>query len=311
MCGIFGFINYKNKPLKNLSNLTNLLAEESAVRGTDATGISFVSDDEICILKEAKSAYDVSFKHSDSVKALIGHTRHSTQGSCKNNQNNHPFLGHCKNGEFSLAHNGVLFNDADLKIKYDLPKTNIKTDSYVAVQLLERQNELTTDSIRCMAENVQGSFSFSILDDKNNIWLVKGDSPVEILKFPEYGLIVYASTEVILWRALIDTKLLGEIKAGRYERIPINEGDILKLTPTGEVKKYGFNYCEFSDVKSCNWWNYGNYGIYGTGYEDMYIADLKAVAAYQGYSPEDIDELLENGFAPEEVEEYIYCMNEV
>ena len=43
----------------------------------------------------------------------------------------------------------------------------------------------------------------------------------------------------------------------------------------------------------------------------MYIEDLKSVAAYQGYSPEDIDELLENGFAPEEIEEYIYCMNEV
>ena len=161
MCGIFGFINYKSKSIKNLSNLTNLLAEESAVRGTDATGISFVSDDEICILKEAKSAYDISFKHSDSVKALIGHTRHSTQGSCKNNQNNHPFWGKCKNAEFALAHNGVLFNDTELKIKYDLSKTNIKTDSYVAVQLLERQNELTPDSIKFMAENVQGSFSFS------------------------------------------------------------------------------------------------------------------------------------------------------
>ena len=111
-----------------------------------------------------------------------------------------------------------------------------------------------------------------------------------------------------MWRALIDTKLLGEIKAGRYERIPINEGDILKLTPTGAIEKYGFNYCDFSAFKSCNWWDYG---VYGTGYEDMYIADLKAVAAYQGYSPEDIDELLENGFAPEEIEEYIYCMNEV
>ena len=308
MCGIFGFINYKNKPLKNLSNLTNLLAEESAVRGTDATGISFVSDDEICILKEAKSAYDISFKHSDSVKALIGHTRHSTQGSCKNNQNNHPFWGKCKNAEFALAHNGVLFNDTELKIKYDLSKTNIKTDSYVAVQLLERQNELTPDSIKFMAENVQGSFSFSILDDKNNIWLVKGDSPIELLRFPQYSLIVYASTEVILGRALINTGLLEEIKAGRYERIPIEEGDILKLTPTGAVEKCSFHYSEFSAVKSCNWWNYG---IYGTGYEDMYIEDLKSVAAYQGYSPEDIDELLENGFAPEEIEEYIYCMNEV
>ena len=160
MCGIFGFINYKNKPLKNLSNLTNLLAEESAVRGTDATGISFVSDDEICILKEAKSAYDISFKHSDSVKALIGHTRHSTQGSCKNNQNNHPFLGHCKNAEFSLAHNGVLLNDTDLKIKYNLPKTEIKTDSHVAVQLLEHKKRADSGQHKVHGRECAGQLFF-------------------------------------------------------------------------------------------------------------------------------------------------------
>lgn len=307
MCGIFGFLNYSGKSIKNLSNLTNMLAAESAVRGTDATGVSFVSDNEICILKEAKPAYNITFKHSDNIRALIGHTRHSTQGDKKNNYNNHPFVGRCNNAEFALAHNGVLFNDAELKLQYSLPKTHIKTDSYVAVQLLEYKKELTPESIKFMSESVHGSFSFTILDDKNNIWLVKGDSPVEILKFPEYGLIVYASTEQILWRALIETKLLEEIKAGRFERIPIEEGDILKLTPTGEIEKNGFHYSDYTAVSSCNWWDYG---VYGTDC-DMYISDLKAVAAYQGYSPEDIDELLENGFAPEEVEEYIYCMGEV
>ena len=37
------------------------------------------------------------------------------------------------------------------------------------------------------------------------------------------------------------------------------------------------------------------------------IEDLKAVAAYQGYSEKDIDNLLKDGFTPEEIEEYIYC----
>lgn len=235
MCGIFGFINYSKKPIKGLSDLTNMLAVESAERGTDATGISFVSDNEICILKDSKSAYNLTFKHSNSIKALIGHTRHSTQGNCRNNVNNHPFPGKCTNADFSLAHNGVLLNDTSLRMKYKLPKTNIQTDSYIAVQLLEYKKKFSPDSIKFMAETIEGSFSFSILDDKNNIWLVKGDSPIEILKFPQKGLIVYASTERILWRAILSTNLFDEIKAGRYKRIEINEGDILKIAPNSET----------------------------------------------------------------------------
>ena len=39
MCGLYGFLNY-GKPIKNLSLITNALAKESAVRGTDAVGIA-------------------------------------------------------------------------------------------------------------------------------------------------------------------------------------------------------------------------------------------------------------------------------
>ena len=39
MCGIFGVLSYKNK-LKDMDELVNSLAEESAERGTDATGIA-------------------------------------------------------------------------------------------------------------------------------------------------------------------------------------------------------------------------------------------------------------------------------
>ena len=37
-----------------------------------------------------------------------------------------------------------------------------------------------------------------------------------------------------------------------------------------------------------------------------YIDDLKSVANYQGYSPEDIDDLLIQGFSPWEIEEFLY-----
>ena len=175
MCGLFGFSAYCDQPIKNLSMLTNSLAEQSAVRGIDATGIAYGKGGGITLYKEPKSAYLMDFKHPEDTKALIGHTRHSTQGSEKKNWNNHPFFGKTRNGKFVLAHNGVLTNDDELKLKYSLPKTKIETDSFVAVQLIEQMKYLNFASIKHMAENVEGSFSFSIMDTKNNIYLVKGD----------------------------------------------------------------------------------------------------------------------------------------
>ncbi len=175
MCGLMGFLNYSENKIKGLNNLTNALAEESAIRGTDATGIAYCEDGRVNIHKEPKSAYNLNFKHSDDIKTLIGHTRHSTKGSEKNNFNNHPFLGQCKNVKFALAHNGVIINDTELRKQHRLPKTKIETDSYIAVQLIESKKKLNSQSIKFMAEAIEGSFSFSILDNKNNLWLVKGN----------------------------------------------------------------------------------------------------------------------------------------
>ena len=184
MCGLYGFVNYSNKQIKDLSALTKSLAEQSAVRGTDATGVAYC-DNKINILKEGKSAYRINFKHSDDIKALTGHTRHSTQGSEKKNCNNHPFPGKCRNVRFALSHNGVLSNDDELRRKYSLPKTKIETDSYVAVQLLETQRHLDFDSIKYMVEKTEGSFSYSIIDNRNHrrpeisshiLWLYSGQN---------------------------------------------------------------------------------------------------------------------------------------
>lgn len=312
MCGLFGFINYSGKKIKDLADLTNSLAEQAAVRGTDATGIAFSSYSDVKIMKESKSAYRMDINHSDDIIALIGHTRRSTQGSAKKRENNHPFHGKCRNSRFALAHNGVLTNDKELRKKYNLPRTKIETDSYIAVQLIESQNYLNFDSIKYTAEKTEGSFSYSILDDKNNIWLVKGDSPLSILHFPKLKIYVYASTDEILYKALVDYPLLFKsLKNGEFEDVKISEGDILKIRPDGVIEKKTF---EYSYYYGRGWWNYGSYtsislGNVKSGYtKNDYIDDLKPIASYQGYSPEEVDTLLANGFSPEEVEEYIYCM---
>ena len=314
MCGLYGFIRYGEK-LKNISDLTNSLAEQSAVRGTDATGIAFCNTTGINIVKDNKSAYKVNFKNTDDTISLIGHTRHSTQGSEKRNYNNHPFMGKCQNTRFALAHNGVLMNDKELRKTYKLPKTKIETDSYIAVQLIEIQKNLDLNSIRYMAERTEGSFSYSILDDKNNIWLVKGDSPLSLLHFPKLKIYVYASTDEILYKSIVEyPPLFSALKNGECEAINVTEGDILKICPDGIIERNKFEYT-YSYGKG--WWEYdtcSSLSLRGAvnGYtRNDYINDLKSVAIYMGYSSGDVDRLLHAGFDPDEIEEFMYCGGEI
>ena len=308
MCGLFGFSKYGKEEIKGLSKLTNALARESAARGTDATGIAFNDNGKLIIVKDSKSAYKMDFKYPDGIVALTGHTRHMTVGNPKNNRNNHPFKGSCKSFNFALCHNGVLSNDKTLRRDYHLPKTKIETDSYIAVQLLESQPRLNFDSIKFMAEKTEGSFSYTILDEKNNLYLVKDDSPLSILHFPKQKIYVYASTDEILYKSLIASPLFSALKKCEFEMVEISEGDILKISPDGIIEKDVFSYSYYC---SRSWWDYGNYSyasIWEDCYDekDTYINDLKSIAAFQGFDESAIDQLLAQGFTPQEIEDYIY-----
>ena len=302
MCSLFGFYNYSKSEIKDLSKLTNKLAQEATIRGTDATGISYNYKNNLVIHKEPKSAFKMNFKHPDGTVAVMGHTRHSTQGSEKNNYNNHPFMGKCKNAKFTLAHNGIISNDNHLRFEYDIPKTKIETDSYIAVQMIEKKKMLNNESIKFMSEKVHGSFTFSILDDKNRLYLIKGDNPLSVIHFPKYKLYVYASTDEILYKALLGTKLFNEVKSGNFEEIEIKSGEILSIYNCGKILKDTFEYTDYS---YCGLWDWRTHGLYE---ENEYISDLKSVSKYYGYEPDDIDSLIEEGFTPDEIEEYIYCM---
>ena len=86
--------------------------------------------------------------------------------------NAHPFQGQIGNKKFALAHNVVLLNDRNdrlLQRSKNLSKTHIGTDSYIAVQLLEKQNALNFNSLRKVAEQVQGTFVFTVLDAQYNV----------------------------------------------------------------------------------------------------------------------------------------------
>jgi (2Fe-2S) ferredoxin len=169
--------------------------------------------------------------------------------------------------------------------------------------LIEKQKQLSFDSIRFMAETVSGSFSFAILDDRNSIWLVKGDNPLSILHFPEKKMYVYASTDAILYKAVVDSMLFTDLKQGRFSEVPIDDGTILKIKPDGTLEKETFHFYESAGFA---WWEYGGYPVKNVRHEDEYLDNLRMMAWYQGIDAEEVDALIEEGLTPEEVEMYLY-----
>ena len=127
---------------------------------------------------------------------------------------------------FALAHNGVLWNDKELRMEESLPMTSVETDSYVAVQLLEQQKTLDFDSLKFMAEKVEGSFVFTVLDKANSIWFVVGDNPLCVMFYD--GFLIYASTQEILCKTIKKLR----IKAPSDILEP-QEGEIMQINRNG------------------------------------------------------------------------------
>ena len=149
MCAIFGVLDYMGKlTASQRRQIIRELGKAAEVRGTDATGIAFFHEGRLHVQKAPRPARRMKYRIPEEVRYIMGHTRMTTQGSARRNQNNHPFAGRAGDSRFALAHNGVIFNDLELRRSNSLPTTAIETDSYIAVQLIERQLEVDPAGLR-------------------------------------------------------------------------------------------------------------------------------------------------------------------
>ena len=297
MCAVFGFLDYKGKVSNAiLKKLIHYLSVTAEVRGTDATGIAYVRGSSIVTYKKPKPAHKVKLFFPRDTRAVIGHTRFTTQGSEKRNCNNHPFDGHCGTEAFALAHNGVLYNDRELRREQHLPTTPIETDTYVAVQLLEQGQNLDAENIKRMAELVEGSFVFTILRNDNTLFLVKGNNPLTLYHFPALGLYVYASTKSILDNALQKVHI-----AEKACEVEISEGEILEITPNGKINRSTFTMQDYihSLFNPYNW-DYAKWWM-----EDEREELLLEYCGTFGVSEEEVQLLLDFGYDPDEIEELL------
>ena len=308
MCCLFGMIDYKDTlSRRQKTKMVRALAEASEARGTDAAGIAYNAGGQLHIDKRPGPAHTIHFTVPKEARVIMGHTRMTTQGSALKRQNNHPFAGRTRREGFALAHNGVLYNDKLLRRIHDLPQTSIETDSYIAVQLIEKQRALNFDSLRFMAEEVEGSFCFTVLDRKDNLYFVKGDNPLCLYHYPELGLYLYASTEEILRNAIGKMRL-----AGTPESVTLHCGDILKINAQGEQMQTTFSTEQFFCTWSPYFWPQSAMPVPARAKtlddpETAYLAELRTIANWYGYDNTVVETWLAEGFSTDEIEEFLYC----
>ena len=275
MCSLFGLIDFKECLSTHMKNrILNTLARECQVRGTDATGIAYNFNGRMRIYKRPLPARKVKIHLPHNVNVVIGHVDGSS---------------------FALAHNGVLWNDKELRMEENLPLTSVETDSYVAVQLLEKNKALDFDSLQSMAEAVEGSFVFTVLDKDNSIWFAVGDNPLCVMFYD--GFLIYASTQEILCKTIKKLKLNTP-----SDILEPKEGEILKIDRNGRITTGIFTpHTTFE-----HWWR--KYPFYRSYYEDTPTGydDLFSVAKAFGVTADEVQALLDYGCSEEEIEEILY-----
>lgn len=250
MCGLFGVIKV-GKPKDDLvKKMILALAKASETRGTDAGGLSYYFNDKLQIVRNKgpiSSNGTLVFDEVYSSTIIMGHTRASTQGIASVNENNHPFPSEL--GTFTLAHNGVLYNDDYLAREHGLKHPKITTDTYVAVQLLDKLHKgvINQDTLKDLGERVGGMFNFTILDEYKNLWIVKHDNPLVIWYLNDLQMLVYASTDDILQTALntfygnfISMLVKRKRSMPFAEIIEVKDGEILKIDVNAQVERFTY-----------------------------------------------------------------------
>lgn len=305
MCAIFGVLDFKDR-LNQSQRLAIFreLANAAQVRGTDASGVAYVQNGTIQIQKAPRPAHRMHWRIGSEARYLMGHTRMTTQGTASKNYNNHPFPGKAGNQSFALAHNGVLNNDSELRYEHRLPSTKIETDSYVAVQLLEKYGKLCPDTLRQIAESLNGSFTISVLDNSNNLYLIKGNNPLTIRLLPELGCYLYASTGEILDRALAGLRLS---KVPQID-IPISQGDIMTINQKGTRTVTSFDITHL--IPHQYFFNWGPYfsvpASLESNVENEYLKAVLEYGRHHGIPEQELRLLLDAGYDVFDLEQLIY-----
>jgi predicted glutamine amidotransferase len=237
MCGILGFLT--DKPNKENAKYFKKILYMSDSRGKEATGIFYTKDDIFSIVKQPVSSpefiKDIFPKHVkmiENAKIALGHTRSPTQGSPKDNDNNHPI----ESENWILIHNGGVTKMPRL----DGYKYKGEVDSEILISYIEKYG---------LKEGLpyveRGSAAVALIDkrDLNSVYLWREANPIILACDTKSNTIFFASQKEFLERGLANKFLLftsfqiRELPANLLIKITINPFAVISMGYV-EVMKY-------------------------------------------------------------------------
>lgn len=190
MCGIAGF-NLSPEERVDAVTLTKALLLAIEERGRHATGTAYFEDGSPYVQKADMTAGDfVEFiDMPTSTTNAILHTRWASQGSPKDNRNNHPI----DVGGILGVHNGVLYNDDEIFADIGPEHRIAEVDSEAIFALLLHGPGKPAHAL----ERIEGSAAVAWLEcygDPDSMYVSRVSSSPLNYAFTEAGSFLFAST---------------------------------------------------------------------------------------------------------------------
>jgi len=215
-CGVFGIFNKEEGSL-DVAKLTYFALYALQHRGQESAGIAVSDGEKLLIYKDlglVSEVFDEEKLKTLQGNCAIGHVRYSTAGA-NIWENSQPLLKNYNGGTFSLAHNGNLVNQTELKEK--LKEKGIQnyssTDSEIICNLIKATPEENIEkNIEIVAAQLKGAFSLVIMTEDKLIGLKDpfGFHPLALGKLEDYY--VFASETCAF--NLIGAEFIREIEPG-------------------------------------------------------------------------------------------------
>lgn len=241
MCGIGGFSLSDNSNIhpKALANALLTCLED---RGGMASGFAYQDADQQGVFKDAVTGSQLSLKSMPkNTRNVILHTRLATHGSTKDNRNNHPVLS--PDREVALVHNGVIYNHEDVRmeLKNDIP---FDVDTAVIPALIEEDRTLRN------LTKLDGDAAIAWFDINNRdvLNIARLEHSPLVLAQVEDGSLIFASTEALLWRVLIQLDITPDWMqtAHEYTYYQVRKGVISSWEelsrPEKSLRGYDYGY---------------------------------------------------------------------
>lgn len=284
MCGIAGFSRADGSRLNARALAHNLLAQIER-RGDHASGFAWVDPDgSRGVYKQPKPGGQLSLHELPrSAQTVILHTRFATQGSVRDNRNNHPVMS--TDNRVAVVHNGVISNDWGLRNDLGITKEHGDVDSLVIPSLIAQSGVESLNRLRGYAAIAW------INDEDSNLRIARlASSPISYTWLND-GSFVFASTSDLLKTGITDA---GMEHGGVFEM-----QDEMMMTI-----EYGFvSENEAAPTMGYDHWSYGRYSgatsgghkgseseaktkvgsvtkAYDDGWQDMYNEDAEGVEQY-------------------------------